>query len=93
MEESLILSKETDRALTRLTRLVHHQGEPHHREEIGIRLPHLQDQQHALRKDVVGHLIIAMEVVEVSSGNDILDPDRALLLAAVAVDDYFLAHA
>ena len=100
MEESLISSKETDRALTRLTpRLVHHREA-----EIGIPLLHLQhqgghiipkekDQQHALRKDVAGHLIIAMEVVEVSSENDILDPDRAPLLAAVAVDDYFLAHA
>ena len=48
-----------------------------------IPLLHLQDQQHALQKDVGGHLIIAMEVVKASSENDILDPDRA----PVAVDD------
>ena len=58
-----------------------------------IPLLHLQDQQYALRKDVAGHLNIAMEVVEVSSENDILDPDRAPMLAAVAVDDNFLGHA
>jgi len=58
-----------------------------------IPLFHLQDQQHALRKDVAGHLIIKMEVVEVSNEKDILDPDGAPLLAAVAVNDYFLVHA
>ena len=57
-----------------------------------VPLLHLQDQQHALRKDVAGHMIIAMEVVEVSSGKDILDPDPAPLLKAVAVDDCFLVH-
>ena len=89
MEESLISWKETDRALARLTRLVHHREA-----EIDIPLHHLQDQQLALRKDVAGHLIITMEVVEVSSEKDILDPDRAPLLAADAVgDNCFLVHA
>jgi hypothetical protein len=38
-------------------------------------------------------MIIAMEVVEVSSGNDILDPNPAPLLTAVAIDDNcFLVH-
>ena len=30
---------------------------------------HLQDQQHALRKDVAGHLIIAMEVRSFARGS------------------------
>jgi hypothetical protein len=33
-----------------------------------------------------------MEVVEVSSEKDILAPDRAPLLKAVAIDDCFLVH-
>ena len=89
MEESLIISsKETGRALARLTHLVHHREA-----EIGIPLlQDLQDQQRALRKDVAGHLIITMEVVEVSSEKDILDPDRAPLLAAEAVGDNCFLH-
>ena len=96
MEESLIASKETDRALARSTRLLfqHQPWLVHHREaEIGIPLlQDLQDQQRAPRKDVAGHLIITMEVVEVSSEKDILDPDRAPLLAAEAVGDYCFLH-